>query len=119
MNKIELSNGYAINVEPGGDISNLTSIQPDIVQIDSIIEQLTIDNLKKITCSQGKDAVTSVFINMKPILPFSITPREEEPGYIFNFGFASRDELELRLDTLEETQAEQDEVLDYLLSEEE
>lgn len=110
--KLVLSNGTEIEFENGSSMSDIRVICADRESLDAILNELTEENLKEVTVMDANDKITGAYENFKYV---SETSMPDTDGNIScSIRLRRKTETELRLDALEETQADQDAAIEDL-----
>lgn len=110
--KLVLANGTEIEIENGSSMSDIRVICADRESLDAILSELTEENLKEVTILDANDKITGAYENLKYV---SETSMPDEGGTIScSIRLRRKTETELRLDALEETQADQDAAIEDL-----
>ena len=110
--KLVLSNGTEIEFENGSSMSDIRVNCADRESLDSILSELTEENLKEVTIMDANDKITGAYENLKYVSETSIP--DADGNISCSIRLRRKTETELRLDALEETQADHDAAIEDL-----
>ena len=112
MDKLKFTDGTIIDIEDGATLSEVTYIATNEANALYVCGKVTPENVSTLQFLHG-DAVTGDYQNVVISAP---TTRENGEGetVIVRMHFREKNELELRVDALEESQAIQDGAIDDL-----
>lgn len=110
--KLVLSNGTEIEFENGSSMSDIRVICADRESLDAILNELTEENLKEVTIMDAYDKITGAYENL--VFVSETSTNEDDGTLLCSIKLRKKTDIELRLDALEESQADQNAAIEDL-----
>ena len=109
--KLILVNGTEIQFESGSSLADIRVVCVGTETLTSIMNELTEENLKEVTIVNSNDEITGAYENLVFV---SETSTRENDGILCSINLRKKTDIELRLDALEESQADQNAAIEDL-----
>lgn len=107
--KIILKDGTAIEIESGSSLESVLVVSATKADMVTVWDMLTNDNIKEVTVKNSEGTIIGEYENLVLVSETSVVNTNGTVNTSFNL--RQKTEIELRIEKLEESQADQDDAI--------